>query len=272
MLEPGEYTVRVTVSGFSAAVQIIRLNQDSNPFFEVILQVAGADSSVTIVDVGGYQTEAIRSATKTLTPLLDIPQSITVVPSEQIKDQMLMSISDVVRYMPGITAHQGENNRDDVVIRGNRSSADFFLNGVRDDVQYYRDLYNLDRVETMKGPNAAIFGRGGGGGVINRVTKEAQFSPLREISFQGVRSPTNGWREILTSPSTTSSRFAPTVFMRTRVVFATLSVSNGTASILHLRFSQEAKPGSPSATNIFMTDAPPIAESRRFRKARRCSD
>ncbi|HEY2974579.1 MAG TPA: TonB-dependent receptor plug domain-containing protein, partial [Pyrinomonadaceae bacterium] len=105
--------------------------------------------------------------------------------NEQIKDQMLMSISDVVRYMPGITAHQGENNRDDVVIRGNRSSADFFLNGIRDDVQYYRDLYNLDRVETMKGPNAMIFGRGGGGGVINRVTKEAYFAPLREISLQG---------------------------------------------------------------------------------------
>ncbi len=185
MLEPGEYTVRVTVNGFSDAVQTIRLNQGSNPFFEVILQVSGAVSSVTVVDVGGYQTDAIGSATKTLTPLRDIPQSITVVTNEQIKDQMLMSISDVVRYMPGITAHQGENNRDDVVIRGNRSSADFFLNGIRDDVQYYRDLYNLDRVETMKGPNAMIFGRGGGGGVINRVTKEAYFAPLREISLQG---------------------------------------------------------------------------------------
>lgn len=185
MLEPGEYTVRVSVDRFSDASQTIRLNQGSNRFLEVILQVAGATSSVTVVDLGGYQTDAIGSATKTLTPLRDIPQSITVVTNEQIKDQMLMSISDVVRYMPGITAHQGENNRDDVVIRGNRSSADFFLNGIRDDVQYYRDLYNLDRVETMKGPNAMIFGRGGGGGVINRVSKEPYFAPLREISLQG---------------------------------------------------------------------------------------
>ncbi|HEY8228238.1 MAG TPA: TonB-dependent siderophore receptor [Pyrinomonadaceae bacterium] len=184
-LESGEYLVRVTVDGFADASQTIRLNQGSNPFLEVILQVAGANSSVTVEELGGYQVDAIGSATKTLTPLRDIPQSITVVTNEQIKDQMFMSISDVVRYMPGITAHQGENNRDEVVIRGNRSSADFFLNGVRDDVQYYRDLYNLDRVETMKGPNAMIFGRGGGGGVINRVTKEAYFAPLREISFQG---------------------------------------------------------------------------------------
>src|SRR5262249_58262395 len=101
-----------------------------------------------------------------LTPLQDVPQSVTVAERELMRDQLMGSIGDVVRYVPGITAHQGENNRDQVVIRGNNSSADFFLNGVRDDVQYYRDLYNLDRVEALKGPNAMIFGRGGGGGVV----------------------------------------------------------------------------------------------------------
>jgi catecholate siderophore receptor len=184
-LETGEYTVRVEASGFSDALQTVSLSQTQNASLEVILQVAGTASSVTVVALGDSRIESIGSATKTLTPLRDIPQAISVVTKEQIKEQMLMSISDVVRYMPGITAHQGENNRDDVVIRGNRSSADFFLNGVRDDVQYYRDLYNLDRVETLKGPNAMIFGRGGGGGVINRVTKEAVFSPLRQLYLQG---------------------------------------------------------------------------------------
>jgi catecholate siderophore receptor len=72
-----------------------------------------------------------------------------------------------------------------VIIRGQSSSADFFVNGVRDDVQYYRDLYNLERVEVVRGPNALVFGRGGGGGLINRVTKEAGFSPSREFSVQG---------------------------------------------------------------------------------------
>src|SRR5262249_31313047 len=70
-------------------------------------------------------------------------------------------------------------------IRGNSTSADFFINGVRDDVQYYRDLYNLDRVEALKGPNALMFGRGGAGGVVNRVTKEAGPAPLREITLSG---------------------------------------------------------------------------------------
>ncbi len=84
--------------------------------------------------------DAVTSATKTLTPLRDVPQAIAVVTKEQIKDQMLLSVGDAVRYMPGITAHQGENNRDQVIIRGQNTSADFFLNGVRDDVQYYRDF------------------------------------------------------------------------------------------------------------------------------------
>src|SRR2546426_5596001 len=97
----------------------------------------------------------------------------------------MLSIGDVVRYVPGITATQGENNRDQLVIRGNSTSADFFLDGVRDDVQYYRDLYNLERVEALKGPNAMIFGRGGAGGVINRVTQEAGFMPLHEVTMQG---------------------------------------------------------------------------------------
>ena len=132
-----------------------------------------------------YRPEVITSATKTRSLLRDIPQSLTVVTQQQITDQALLSIGDVVRYLPGISAHQGENNRDQIVMRGNSSSADFFLNGVRDDVQYYRDLYNIERIEALMGPNAMIFGRGGGGGVINRVSKEAMFASLRELSLMG---------------------------------------------------------------------------------------
>jgi hypothetical protein len=65
------------------------------------------------------------------------------------------------------------------VIRGNSTTADFFVNGVRDDAQFVRDLYNVERVEAVKGSNALIFGRGGAGGVINRVLKDAGFSTVR---------------------------------------------------------------------------------------------
>jgi catecholate siderophore receptor len=152
---------------------------------EFVLTLAPFGESVTVSSSGSYQVDAISSGTRTLTNLRDLPQSVTVTTKELVRDQLMLSIGDVMRYTPGIQVHQGENNRDQVIIRGNSSSADFFLNGVRDDVQYYRDLYNLERIEALKGPNAMMFGRGGGGGVVNRVTKEALFQPLREVTMQG---------------------------------------------------------------------------------------
>ncbi len=132
--------------------------------------------------VAGYQATRTSSGTKTDTPLIDIPQAISVVTREQIEDQSAQSLADVVRYIPGITIAQGEGHRDAPIIRGQASTADLFLNGIRDDVQYYRDFYNIDRVEVLRGPNAMIFGRGGGGGVINRVSKEAGWTPFSEVS------------------------------------------------------------------------------------------
>jgi catecholate siderophore receptor len=183
-LEPGEYTVKIVADGFSEASQAVNVRPTDLEPIEIVLQVVLPSATVTITDAG-YQVGAVSSSSRTLTPLRDLPQSITVVTKEQIRDQSMESIADVVNYVPGIMSHQGENNRDQLVIRGNSTSGDFFLNGVRDDVQYYRDLYNVDRVEALKGPNAMTFGRGGGGGVINRVTKEAGFSSFREITFQG---------------------------------------------------------------------------------------
>ncbi len=132
----------------------------------------------------GYTVPKISTATKTNTPLIDIPQSISVVTQEAIKDQNILSMSDAVRYVPGMGISQGEGNRDALVFRGNRSTGDFFVDGIRDDVQYYRDIYNIERVEVLKGPNGMIFGRGGSGGVINRVVKEASWSPIQEITAQ----------------------------------------------------------------------------------------
>ncbi len=186
-LPDGEYVLSARATGFEAVTQRVRVGKDSPESIALTLPVAGSKEMVTIVatDDVGYRAETIASATKTLTALRDTPQSITVLPAERLRDQSMTSISDVLNYIPGVTSHRGENNRDQVVIRGVSSSADFFLNGLRDDVQYYRDLYNVQRVEILKGPNAMIFGRGGGGGVINRVSKEPQSAPLREFTIQG---------------------------------------------------------------------------------------
>lgn len=119
----------------------------------------------------GYRTIETTTGMKTETPVLDVPQSVSIVTREQMDDQAIRSMSDLVRLVPGVSAGQGEGHRDQVTLRGNNSTADFFVDGLRDDVQYYRSFYNVERVEVHKGANAMIFGRGGGGGVVNRILK-----------------------------------------------------------------------------------------------------
>ncbi len=125
------------------------------------------------------------SATKTPTRLLDVPQSVTVVTRDLMTDLSMQSMADVVRYVPGVVMAQGEGNRDQPTIRGNSTSADLFVDGMRDDIQFFRDLYNIERVDAVTGASAMIFGRGSGGGVLNRITKQPAWSPVRELTVQG---------------------------------------------------------------------------------------
>lgn len=121
----------------------------------------------------GYESEDGSTATKTQTPLIEVPQTVYVLTEEQLDDQNVRSLGDALRYAPGVSLESGEGHRDEVFIRGQETTADFYVDGLRDDAQYYRPLYNIDRIEVLKGANALIFGRGGGGGVINRVAKTA---------------------------------------------------------------------------------------------------
>lgn len=133
--------------------------------------------------VQGYVATGTSTATKTNTPIMDIPQSVTILTKQQMQDRGSVSLGQALTYVPGVTVAQGEGNRDQITIRGQDTTADFFTDGVRDDAQYYRDLYNVSAVEVLKGPSALIFGRGGGGGVVNRVTKKADGQTIRELGF-----------------------------------------------------------------------------------------
>jgi catecholate siderophore receptor len=134
--------------------------------------------------VDGSLPFVIHTGTKTKTPLRDVPQAVTVLTRETIEDHRMRGMADVVRYVPGVGMGQGEGNRDNPIFRGNSSTSDFFVDGVRDDTQYVRDLYNVERVEAFKGANAMIFGRGGVGGVINRVLRHADWTDTRELTLQ----------------------------------------------------------------------------------------
>jgi catecholate siderophore receptor len=142
------------------------------------------DTQETRTGTVGVYSNSTSVATKTNTPLRDIPQSLNVITRAQIQDQAFQSLTDYTRYVPGVAVHQGEGNRDELVIRGVDSSANFFVNGFRDDVQYFRDLYNTQSLEILKGPSALIFGRGAGGGLVNRTLKEADWTTVRQVIMQ----------------------------------------------------------------------------------------
>lgn len=126
----------------------------------------------------------VASAARTGTPVREVPQSITILTRQLLADQAMRSMADVVNYVPGVGMAQGEGHRDAPIFRGNTSTSDFFVDGLRDDTQYLRDLYNVERVEVLKGPNGMLFGRGGAGGVINRVTRQADWTPSQEVTVQ----------------------------------------------------------------------------------------
>ncbi|HUP89120.1 MAG TPA: TonB-dependent siderophore receptor [Longimicrobiales bacterium] len=169
------FSAAVAAPGFGQA----RRDTTAKPVYTLpALEAVGARNR-------GYSAVRSATSTKTDTPIRDTPQSIGIVTRDLILDQSMQSMADVVRFVPGITMGQGEGHRDAPTIRGNASTADFFIDGVRDDAQYFRDLYNVERVEALKGSNAMIFGRGGGGGVINRVIKEATWSPSRAVTIEG---------------------------------------------------------------------------------------
>jgi catecholate siderophore receptor len=159
----------------SAAVLPLAAHAQSAPMDSA--EADGGESRVIVVvgEVDGYRADS-ASGLKTPTPLIDVPQTVTVLTREQLDDRGVTQLGEALRYVPGVVLGLGEGNRDQITLRGQNTTADFYLDGLRDDTQYYRSLYNIERVEVLKGANALLFGRGGGGGVINRVRKAPTLS------------------------------------------------------------------------------------------------
>ena len=148
------------------------------------LPVDGSTLQRGTFGIEGYYAGGTSTATKTATEIMNIPGSVSIITEELARDQGATLLGEALLYVPGITVQQGEGHRDQISFRGQSTTADFFLDGVRDDIETFRDLYNIQAVEVLKGPNAMIFGRGGGGGVINRVTKRADGVPIYEGTLQ----------------------------------------------------------------------------------------
>ncbi|GGB91720.1 TonB-dependent receptor [Pseudoduganella buxea] len=138
---------------------------------------SSADAPVSVVTVSGsrgdgYNPQSAGSATKTDAPLRDIPQTVNVIPQQLLRDQAVASMEDAMASVPGVGLSHGDGQRDQVTLRGFSAIADQFVDGLRDDALYFRDLSNIERIEVLKGPAAVLYGRGSSGGLINRITKK----------------------------------------------------------------------------------------------------
>ncbi len=173
-LSPGTYDLRVQFGGFESRTERVTIAEGREMNASIALNAASVSETVTVTAEAAYSEPNAGSATKMEVPMRDVPQAIGVVNGELMRSQAANSMQDAVRNVPGVSVHLGEGRRDQVLIRGFSALNDQFVDGVRDDAPYYRDLSNVERIEVVKGPASVLYGRGSSGGVVNRVTK----SPL----------------------------------------------------------------------------------------------
>ena len=146
---------------------------------------------VVVQDQGSPYVVPQSSLSKFPEPLKDTPQSITIVPEKLIQEQAGSTLRDALRNVPGIGIAAGEgggSQGDSFTLRGFNARNDMFIDGVRDSGSYFRDSFNFESVEVLKGPSSTYFGRGSTGGVINQVSK----TPRLDSGYNGIFSAGSG--------------------------------------------------------------------------------
>ncbi len=144
--------------------------------------------------VEGFVATRSLTATKTDTPLLETPQSISIVSADQIEAQNATSVGATLRYTSGVngeTTGAGDTRYGGLTIRGfDMNSEAFFRDGLKLPGTAYSDFQTLDpygaeRIEVLKGPSSILYGQNGPGGLVNYVSKRPTTDPIREVSLQG---------------------------------------------------------------------------------------
>jgi catecholate siderophore receptor len=121
-----------------------------------------------------FKADTSSTGAKTEMELRDIPQSVSVAKKELIESQNAFNLRDALRNVSGLTIAAGEGGRtgDSITLRGFAAHSDQYLDGVKDNGQYNRDTFFIERAEVLKGASSVLFGRGATGGVINQVAKK----------------------------------------------------------------------------------------------------
>ena len=170
--EDGDYVLHISKVGMTEITKNVSLKNNNLQVSDIILETSGIAETVTVEIEPEFVTTTTEVATKTATPLRDVPQSVEIVNRGLLDSQAARSLQDALYNVTAVSVAQGEGRRDQFFIRGFNAIGDQFVDGVRDDATYYRDLSNVEQIEVVKGPSAVLFGRGSSGGIINRTTKK----------------------------------------------------------------------------------------------------
>ncbi|BAP41029.1 TonB-dependent siderophore receptor [Pseudomonas sp. StFLB209] len=147
------------------------------------------------------RVKEVSTATRTSTPVRYVPQAIDTVKTANVLDYGVKDLGTALSGLPNIS-DSSDTRFDGLRIRGFDASNDFYLDGIRDDSQYVRDLHNTERLEVLKGPAAVLYGRGSQGGIVNRVSKAPQAGRRSTLEAQG---GTNDLRSLYADLSTDPS-------------------------------------------------------------------
>ncbi len=153
--------------------------------------IATADQDATnlgTIDVNGQRVKREPSSPEFVAPLVDTPRSVTVIPQQVIEQIGATSLQDLLRTSPGITFGAGEGGQplaDRPFIRGQSSGNNIFVDGIRDSGGQQREVFNLEQVEVIKGPDSVYSGRGSGGGSINLSSKTPKLTDFTNVSLGG---------------------------------------------------------------------------------------
>ena len=140
------------------------------------------------IDVNGQRVSREPQSSKFVAPLVDTPRSVTIIPQQVIEQIGATSLQDLLRTSPGITFGAGEGGQplaDRPFIRGQSSGNNIFVDGIRDSGGQQREVFNLEQVEVIKGPDSAYSGRGSGGGSINLSSKSPKLVDFTNVSLGG---------------------------------------------------------------------------------------
>jgi iron complex outermembrane receptor protein len=185
-LQPGAYRVIVRMPGFAEQTQEITLTAGQTSDLAVTLTAAGASETVDVIGTG---RDVSSVGTKTDAPLIETPQSVSVISEQQLLDQAPTSIQGAIRYVAGVRAETyGADSRGDwATIRG-IDDFGLYLDGLRMLFGWYNnvrpDPFTIERIDILRGPSSVLYGQGSFGGTVNLQSKKPLATSRREVALQ----------------------------------------------------------------------------------------